>query len=127
MLATIRRAARGLRASATRRPLLVALMTLGLGAAAPAAAASRWWGFTTRVSAHDYNVHRLDVSGWRVTVRGDGDTDLDCYLYANGRLVATDDDDTDYCILDTRGNTGPYTLYVRNWGGVYNQYDVRVQ
>jgi len=75
-------APRGLRASATRRPLLLALLvTLGLGAAAPAGAASRWWGFTTRVSTRDFNVHRLDVSGVRVTVRGDGDTDLDCYLY----------------------------------------------
>jgi len=43
----------------------------------------------------------------RVTVRGDGHTDD--------------------CILDTRGDTGPYMLYVRNWGSVYKPYDVRVQ
>jgi hypothetical protein len=126
MIATLRRAARTLRVFTARRPVVAALAVVTL-AAAPAGAASGWWGFTTRVSAHDYNVHRLDVSGWRVTVRGDGDTDLDCYLGKNGRLIAADDDATDYCVLDTRGVAGPYTLYVRNLGGVYNQYDVRVE
>ena len=126
MLAIVRSAAATLRSSVSRRPLVAALAGLLLFAA-PAGAATRWWGFTTRVSAHDYNVHRLDVSGWRVTVRGDGDTDLDCYLFKNNRLVASDEDDTDYCILDTHGVSGPYTVYVKNWGSVYNQYDLRVE
>jgi hypothetical protein len=60
----------------------------------------------------------------RVEVRGDGDTDLDCFVYdENGGLIDRDTDRTDYCILDwTPAWTGPFTLKIVNLGNVYNQY-----
>jgi hypothetical protein len=125
MRASLRASVIALRARIVRRPI-VAAVALALFAA-PAGAMAGNWLFTSRVWAHDYNVHTVYASGSRVTVRGDGDTDLDCYLVKNGQVIASDEDNTDYCILDTRGWPGPYRLYVKNWGSVYNQYDVRIE
>lgn len=62
-----------------------------------------------------------------VTVDGNGDTDLDLYIYdENGRLVGKDDDGTDFCIVTFNPRwTGPFTVVVRNRGNVYNQYRLR--
>ncbi len=59
-----------------------------------------------------------------IRVDGDGDTDLDCYVYdASGTLVAYDNDLTDYCILDWyQASTGAIRLEIRNLGDVYNEY-----
>ncbi len=59
-----------------------------------------------------------------VRVRGDGDTDLDCYVYdQNGNLVDSDTDTTDYCILRWAPQwTGPFALRIRNLGSVWNAY-----
>jgi hypothetical protein len=59
-----------------------------------------------------------------VRVRGDGDTDLDCYIYdQNGNLIDSDTDTTDYCILRwTPQWTGPFALRIRNLGSVWNAY-----
>lgn len=60
----------------------------------------------------------------RVVVRGDGDTDLDLYIYDSyGNLVAKDDDGLDYCVATFRpSRTAYYTVVVRNLGSVYNRY-----
>ena len=59
-----------------------------------------------------------------VRVRGDGDTDLDCFIYdQNGNEIDSDVDYTDYCILRWYPRwQGPFTLYIRNLGSVYNRY-----
>lgn len=59
-----------------------------------------------------------------IRVDGDGDTDLDCYVYNSaGTLVAYDNDMTDYCILDWyQASTGNIRLEIRNLGDVYNEY-----
>lgn len=59
-----------------------------------------------------------------IRVEGDGDTDLDCYVYNSaGALVAYDNDMTDYCILDWyQATTGNVRLEIRNLGDVYNEY-----
>ncbi|MEX2326052.1 MAG: hypothetical protein WD553_04580 [Gemmatimonadaceae bacterium] len=59
-----------------------------------------------------------------IRVGGDGDTDLDCYVYNSaGTLVAYDNDLTDYCILDWyQASTGNIRLEIRNLGDVYNEY-----
>jgi hypothetical protein len=67
--------------------------------------------------------------GWaQVTVDGDGDTDLDLYIYdARGTLVASDDDELDYCVARWRpADTGYYTIVVKNRGRVYNDYTLRI-
>lgn len=59
-----------------------------------------------------------------VVVSGDGDTDLDLYIYDdNGNLIAKDDDYSDDCIVNwTPRRTGQFTIKVVNRGNVYNQY-----
>jgi hypothetical protein len=81
---------------------------------------------TDRVLANTTDIWHINFSGGQlgsIRVDGDGDTDLDCYVYSDGRLVAVDDDYTDYCILDWyQRSTGPVRLEIRNLGRVYNQY-----
>jgi len=61
-----------------------------------------------------------------IAVSGDGDTDLDCYVYdENGNLVDSDTDDTDDCVLSNVPRwTGNFTLRIRNLGTAYNCYEV---
>ena len=63
----------------------------------------------------------------RVVIDGDRDTDLDLYVYdMGGNLVASDDDDTDYCIAEWWPNgTRYYKVVVKNRGSVYNVYTLR--
>lgn len=63
----------------------------------------------------------------RVTVSGDGDTDLDLYVYdAAGNLVARDDDRTDQCIATwVPRRSGWFYIQVVNLGSVYNAYTLR--
>lgn len=60
----------------------------------------------------------------RIGVAGDGDTDLDCYIYdSNGNLVDRDTDYTDSCLLEFVPRwTGNFTLRIKNEGGVHNRY-----
>lgn len=59
-----------------------------------------------------------------IFVSGDGDTDLDLYVYDdNGNLIEKDDDYTDdcYCRWTPRW-TGSFTVKIVNRGNVYNRY-----
>lgn len=80
----------------------------------------------SRVYPGQTNQHSIYIGEYDnyVTVRGDGDTDLDCWIYdANNRLVDSDTDNTDYCVLETPG-IGMHRLRVKNYGSVYNEYVV---
>jgi hypothetical protein len=68
------------------------------------------------------------VGQTRVVVEGDGDTDLDCWVYDRfGRLLGQDVDGTDLCIVDFRNpSSGELTIRIRNLGGVYNNYELRI-
>lgn len=87
-------------------------------------------GFTTHrdiVEARSTDVYSVVFRGRevaRVAVKGDGDTDLDLYVYnSNGDLVAKDDDYTDTCAVRWVPRwTGRYTIRVVNRGNVYNEY-----
>lgn len=59
-----------------------------------------------------------------VIVEGDGDTDLDVYVYDSyGDIVASDTDITDYCVVRWfPRRTGTYRIVVRNLGSVWNLY-----
>lgn len=62
----------------------------------------------------------------RVAVAGDGDSDLDLFVYdANGNLVCSDEDDTDrmFCSWQPEAS-GYYTIEVTNLG-VENLYVMR--
>lgn len=59
-----------------------------------------------------------------VGLSGDGDTDLDLYVYdSNGNLIAADTDYTDDCYVNWVPRwTGRYTIKVVNRGRVANRY-----
>jgi hypothetical protein len=58
----------------------------------------------------------------RIDVRGDGDTDLDCWVYdENWNLIDSDLDYTDWCILEFNPRwAGVFNLRVRNLGSIWN-------
>src|SRR6185436_6686577 len=85
---------------------------------------------TTRVEAHKSDVYVLRLRGGEkasILVKGDGDTDLDCFLKdENGNTVARDVDSTDTCLIQmTPKWTGQFRVEVRNNGSVYNRYTIR--
>jgi hypothetical protein len=61
-----------------------------------------------------------------ILVSGDGDTDLDLYLYdSSGKLIAYDEDYGDDCrIYGYVDRTGTYTIIIKNRGSVYNQFEI---
>lgn len=80
-----------------------------------------------RVSAYSRKIDYILFRGqeWaEVAVIGDGDNDLDLYIYdQNGRLVAKDDDYTDQCYVSFYPySTASYTIVVKNRGRVYSNY-----
>jgi hypothetical protein len=63
-----------------------------------------------------------------VVADGDGDTDLDCWVYDRfGNLLAQDTDSTDLCIMRfQKPSSGDLTIRVSNLGDVYNRYELSV-
>ena len=61
-----------------------------------------------------------------VAIVGDGDTDLDLYIYdENGNLVASDLGSTDSAYVSwTPKWTGAFRIEVKNRGSVYNEYAI---
>lgn len=59
-----------------------------------------------------------------VLLSGDGDTDLDLYVYdSNGNLIASDTDYSDDCYVRwVPAWTGRYTIRIVNRGPVYNRF-----
>ena len=103
-----------------------------LAVAILAAATAAYAGTFRIVQAGETHTWRAQVYAGApvyLTVDGDGDTDLDLYVYdANGRLVAVDDDLTDFCIGSwTPSFTGMVTIRIVNRGSVWNEYDLTVR
>ena len=78
-----------------------------------------------RIAARSYRTFSVRFRAYevaRVVVEGDGDTDLDLYIYnEDGALVASDDDSSDYCVAEwVPRRTQTYTIKVVNRGYVYN-------
>jgi hypothetical protein len=112
------------RMSRVMRVSLITLAAVGLTAGSARAAAAY---FSSRVYGQSTNQHYVSVGLFDnyVTIRGDGDTDLDCWLYGpNGELVSSDTDGTDFCVLRSPG-LGTHRVVIRNYGYVYNDYIVR--
>ena len=109
--------------SRVARRAALTLTALAVVSGAASAAVTTIYG---TVNAGARNVHTMWIGEYDnfVKVRGDGDTDLDCWLYdGNGRLVSSDTDGTDFCILPAPG-IGTHRLAIRNQGIVYNRYVV---
>ena len=83
----------------------------------------------TSVNAYDTDSYTISFHGGqtaRVLLKGDGDTDVDLYIYdQNGHLVASDADGSDTCAVEFHPLwTGPFVIRVVNRGGVYNRYTI---
>lgn len=61
-----------------------------------------------------------------VVVIGDGDNDLDLYIYdQNGNLIASDTDYTDQCVCRWVPSwTGSFTIRIVNRGAIYSNYAI---
>jgi hypothetical protein len=91
------------------------------------------------VNGRKYDVHRVEAYSTdrfhvsffgdqdaAVIISGDGDTDLDLYVYdENGNLIGSDTDSSDDCVVRFHPRwTGSFRIEVRNLGRVYNQYQI---
>lgn len=84
------------------------------------------------VLAGDTDVYSVRFYGGEaasVLVVGDGDTDLDLYVYdENGNLIDSDTDSTDVCVASwTPKWTGYFRIKIRNWGNVRNYYTMYIE
>jgi hypothetical protein len=82
-----------------------------------------------RLSARSYRTFTVRfVAGEvaEVALRGDGDTDLDLFVYDElGNLIAADEDNTDFCVVRWVPKwTGRFTIKVVNHGFVYNDFRI---
>jgi|TergutMp193P3_1026864.scaffolds.fasta_scaffold01008_9 hypothetical protein len=82
-----------------------------------------------RVSAYSTIRYQLRfyANQWaEIMVSGDGDTDLDLYIYdTNGNLIAYDEGYTDDCYVRFIPRwTDYFTIVIKNLGRVYNQFQI---
>ena len=115
-----------MRTSASRTIRRLLLGVLGMLGVASTADAMRHV-IDGQVGPRGRRTHALHVGleDYWLTVRGNGRTDLDCWVYDSyGELVDSDTDETDYCILETPG-VGTHRLVIRNFGGRTNYYTIR--
>jgi hypothetical protein len=115
--------------------LAAALLTLastGLGAQVAAATGTVGGPIEhyDQVEAYSTDAYELRFQAGQpaaIDVIGDGDTDLDCFVYdANGHLIDWDEGVTDQCMLRwSPAWTGAFHLHIRNRGQVYNGYVLR--
>lgn len=85
---------------------------------------------TDCVRGNDTDVWRITFRGGesaRVSVCGDGDTDLDLYIYdENGNFITSDTDGLDYCVCTFNPRwTGTFYIKIKNWGRITNCYTLR--
>jgi hypothetical protein len=84
---------------------------------------------STQVLANSTDVFHVSFAGGQqatVAISGDGDTDLDLYVYdENGNLVASDLSTSDTAAVSwTPSWTGDFRIEVKNRGSVYNAYSI---
>lgn len=85
----------------------------------------------SRIKAETTVSYTLSFTGGtkaKVFLRGDGDTDLDLYVYdMNHKLIGKDIDSCASCIVTwIPKRTGKFIIKVRNRGRVYNNYELMV-
>lgn len=85
---------------------------------------SRHYDSVNGNSTDSYNISFVANQLAEILVSGDGDTDLDLFVYdSNGNLIESDTDYTDDCYVRWVPKwTGRYIVKIVNRGPVYNRY-----
>lgn len=85
---------------------------------------SRHYDTVNGNSTDNYHINFAANYLAEIAVSGDGDTDLDLYVYdSNGNLIASDTDYSDDCYVSwVPAWTGRFIVKVVNRGPVYNRY-----
>lgn len=85
---------------------------------------SERWDVIEAECTHTYRISFVADYLAEILVAGDGDTDLDLYVYdSNGNLIESDTDYTDRCYVNWVPRwTGSFIVKVVNRGRVYNRY-----
>ena len=111
--------------------MLVLAIALTLNAIAPTYAGAlggrRYGDYTIRpFTTQTFQIAFRGGEYARVTVEGDGSTDLDLYITDQwGRQVDSDDDDTDYCLTQWYVSySAVYTVKIVNRGSYFNSYSI---
>ena len=109
------------------RTLFAAVLSLAIAAPALAGSVSGPQVASTQVLAQSTDSFAATFRGGEsttVAISGDGDTDLDLYVYdENGNLVASDLGSSDQAVVTfTPAWTGGFRIEVKNRGYVYNEY-----
>jgi hypothetical protein len=106
---------------------VIALIVSAAAGSAVAGAVNGPQSTTTQVGANttdSFNVRFLEGELARVSLRGDGDTDLDLIIkdrFGNVVCRAVGPTDVEVCRF-VPDETARYRIEVRNLGGVYNEY-----
>ena len=84
---------------------------------------------TKRVSAGDIEYFTYNATAGveaSILIIGDGDTDLDLFVFdRKANSVTEDTDNLDVCLCEwTPTYTGEYIIAVKNWGNVYNEFTI---
>lgn len=85
---------------------------------------SRHYDAVDGKSTDTYNISFIANELAEILVSGDGDTDLDLYVYdSNGNMIVSDSDYTDDCYVRWVPKwTGRFTVKIVNRGPIYNRY-----
>ena len=110
-------------------PIVVVACALQLLPADAAAFAD--YASTRRIRPFSSQVRRVPVPAGPATVivRGNGDTELDCWVYdRSGTLLARDLRRGDVCEIELRNPaSGELTIRINNYGDLDNRYELRVE
>ncbi|WP_147393930.1 MULTISPECIES: hypothetical protein [Alcanivorax] len=112
---------------AGENPLLLSVVAMASDTVVSRGAHYGAIGHHDRVYAGTTDVYDITFTGGRqaeILIRGDGDTDLDLFVFdENGNAICSDTmrDDRPYCAWNPRW-TGEFQVQVKNLGPVYNNY-----
>jgi hypothetical protein len=110
---------------------LVLAATVGMLVSGTAAMADSVKRHIDLIDHHHTDTYKIIVDAGvttRISVIGDGGTDLDLYVIDdNGNIVLRDEDNTDNCVVTlTPKWTGPFLIRIVNRGFQANRYMLKV-
>jgi len=108
---------------------LIAVATVSTAFASPVAGLLRYSDTVLKHSTDSYNVVIRGGEYTHISFSGDGDTDVDCYVYDSaGNLVVQDINPEDECRMQVYSPFATViTIDLKNLGSVRNNYTLTVR